>query len=99
MQIANRDLASRRTPAAMVQGAKQLVDCMAWLSERGFKPVLADVGMYAKPVISIAHERGCEKLKAKFGAEPVAFHNAAGRQRNRWQCLILGCWVEWFEEA
>ncbi|MEW9901002.1 hypothetical protein ABWL39_20475 [Chitinivorax sp. PXF-14] len=87
------------TPADLVNGAAALQRALAWLDQHDFKPLMADVGLYAKPSITLVRSRHCEWLKARRGAEDLGVQQLEGfRARRRWQCVVEGCFVEWTEE-
>lgn len=94
-----RELASNKSPDAMVEAANFLMRGMCWLSDNGYQPLIGDVGMYKRPVIAIAYTPRCEALKRSHAAEEIGISNTYGRQLRRWQCQIRECWVEWFEES
>jgi len=87
------------TPADLINGAAAVQRALIWLEQNRFQPLMADVGLYAKPSITLVRSRHCEWLKARRGAEDLGVQHLEGeRPRRRWQCVVEGCFVEWTEE-
>lgn len=84
---------------ALYHCAHDSIRALDWLIDQGFEPQAFVVGRAKRPVIQIANNSQCLKLKRIYKAYYYITRLGDCGHELVWRCEMFGCLVEWVEKG